>query len=258
MIETHKHSSDSVYIIFPCYNEEEGLEKLLLRVKNVSKISKQNFKLVIVNDGSTDHTAHVAQAFNDELPIHLIDFRTNKGVAEVFNTAFNYVLTEAQDNDIIITIDSDNTMNPYTILDLLDKISQADIVIASRFIKHGRMVGAGYRILLSYMASWLMRFKIGIPNVTDYSIFFRAYRAYKLREVFSLHEGHPVSGHGFSCMANLLIRIYAMNKATIFTEVPLVLRYDKKEGGSAIKIFRTIWGYLMLSFSCEKNRSEKS
>jgi len=49
-------------------------------------------------------------------------------------------------------------------------------------------------------------------------------------------------------MANLLIRINRMNPAARFTEVPLTLRYDMKEGGSGLKMFRTIRGYLKLAF----------
>ena len=241
-------ASNTVYIVFPCYNEEEGLEKLLQRVKNVEKISGKNFHLVIVNDGSKDHTADVARAFADELSIHLIDFKQNQGVATVFNTAFAYVLERAGDDDIVVTIDSDNTMNPYTMLDMFREMEASDVVIASRFAEGGKMVGAGYRGLLSYAASWLMCWRVGIPSIKDYSIFFRSYRPAVLRKVFDACSGQPVEGGGFSCMANLLIRINRMNPAARFTEVPLTLRYDMKEGGSGLKMFRTIRGYLKLAF----------
>lgn len=241
-----------VYIIFPCYNEEEGLEKLLTRVKNVEKISGRDFRLVIVNDGSSDHTVAVAQAFSDILNIHMIDFKQNQGVDAVFNTAIGYVLDEAGENDIVVTIDSDNTTNPYTILDMLPKFPAADVVIASRFIPGGKMIGAGYRVVLSHIASRLMRWRAGLPGVTDYSIFLRAYKLKIIRNVFHAYNRRPVEGQGFSCMANLLIRIRRVTPQAVFAEVPLVLRYDMKEGGSALKLGLTIWGYLVLAFGKRK------
>ena len=111
------------------------------------------------------------------------------------------------------------------------------------------MVGAGYRAILSYVASWLMRWRVGIPNVTDYSIFYRGYRAKTIRTVFNCYNGKLVDGKGFAGMANLLIRINRANQNLFFSEVPLVLRYDLKEGGSSIKILQTIWGYLKMSFT---------
>lgn len=250
MIEdmTTPDPSNDVYIIFPCYNEEEGLEKLLQRVKHVGKISGKNFKLIIVNDGSSDHTAFVARAFADELSIHIIDFKINQGVAKVFNTAFDYVLKQAKDDDIIVTIDSDNTMNPYTMLEMFEAIKAADVVIASRFVHGGKMVGAGYRGILSYIASWLMCWRVAIPNVKDYSIFFRSYKPTVLRKVFKMCHERPVEGAGFSCMANLLIRIHLLYPEAVFAEVPLTLRYDMKEGGSGLRMFKTIKGYLRLAF----------
>jgi dolichol-phosphate mannosyltransferase len=238
----------TVYIIFPCYNEEEGLEKLLMRVKNVEKISGRDFRLVIVNDGSSDHTISVAKAYSDILNIHIIDFPKNQGVATVFNTAFAHVLSQAGDDDIIVTIDSDNTMNPYTMLNMFDAMTSADVVIASRFAAGGKMVGAGYRALLSHVASWLMCWRVAIPNVKDYSIFFRSYRPRILRTVFTAFEGRPIEGAGFSCMANLLIRIHRCIPDAVFREVPLTLRYDMKEGGSGIRMFKTIGGYLKIAF----------
>jgi len=238
-----------VYIIFPCYNEEEGLEKLLGRFKGVRHVCDRPIHIVIVDDGSSDHTLKVAEAFLEELPIHIISFGANKGVAHVFNEAFKYVLARSGDNDIIITIDSDNTMNPYTILDLIKKIDEADVVVASRFVPGGKMVGAGYRTIFSYGASWLLKWRIGIPNLTDYSIFYRAYTRKVISEISEKYGGKPVEGGGFSCMANLLIRIFKTIPNVRFVEVPLVLRYDQKEGGSALKFGKTIRGYLDIAFS---------
>lgn len=241
-----------VYIIFPCYNEEEGLEKLLFRIQRLIKLKKWDYRLVIINDGSQDHTRHVVESFIDEMPIHFIDFEKNRGVADVFNVGFKYVLeTSKHPEDVVITIDSDNTMNPYVILNLIEEISDNDIVIASRFVKGGKMVGAGYRGVLSYIASYLMRWKCGLTGVTDYSIFFRAYQVGLIQKLMERFDDQPLEGKGFSCMANLLLRVPEVCSEPRFKEVPLVLRYDQKKSPSSINIIQTTIGYLNLAFRRE-------
>jgi len=239
----------AIYVICPCYNEEEGLEKLLGRFCRVRHLLGIDIRLVVVDDGSTDHTTPVALSFANEIPLHLIRFDQNRGIAAAFNAAFDYVLSKASDSSAVVTIDSDNSMTPYVLLDMLKALADADVVIASRFCAGGRMVGAGYRAVLSHIASGLLRWRIGIPGVTDYSIFYRVYRSPVLRNVCSQFGGQPVAGQGFSCMANLLLRIHHCLPVARFAEVPLVLRYDLKEGGSAINLPATIWGYLCLAFS---------
>ena len=49
--------------------------------------------------------------------------------------------------------------------------------------------------------------------------------------------------NGFSCMFELLLNLRAI-RARI-SEVPLVLRYDLKEGASKMRILRTMWRYVI-------------
>ena len=43
---------------------------------------------------------------------------------------------------------------------------------------------------------------------------------------------------GFQCMVDILIKLRRMD--LIFREVPLILRYDLKEGASKMKVARTV------------------
>ena len=64
-----------------------------------------------------------------------------------------------------------------------------------------------------------------------------------LKRGFALHGDDLICGEGFSGMADMLIKLCALAGGRV-GEVPLVLRYDLKEGGSGMRIFRTIRGYL--------------
>src|SRR5262249_23191470 len=132
-----------LHIVLPAYNEEEGLEKLLERIRRIARANAIDYRLLIINDGSRDHTAQVVQSFASDMPIDLVSFATNAGVTEVFRTGFRRVCAEAGDEDICITMDADNTQNPYVILDVLKKLQNGcDLVVASRFEPGGGMVKA--------------------------------------------------------------------------------------------------------------------
>ena len=54
-----------------------------------------------------------------------------------------------------------------------------------------------------------------------------------------------IQGHGFSSMAEFLLKLCYEFKPRLY-EIPINLRYDLKEGGSGINIFKTIRGYIKL------------
>ena len=236
-----------IYILLPAYNEEEGLEKLLERIKRVMKLCSSNYQIVLVNDGSTDHTFQVAKSFIPEMPIEMTNFEENKGVTEVFRVGFSVISKKTKDEDIVVTMDSDNTHNPYVILDMLGKLESGfDIVIASRFLKGSRVIGVPkHRNLLSNSVAWLLKRLFPIEGIKDYSTFYRAYRCKVLRRGLEKYGDNLIEGDGFSSMANLLLKLSCLNGIRM-TEVPFRLRYDLKEGGSKMKIRRTIIGYIKM------------
>jgi dolichol-phosphate mannosyltransferase len=98
------------------------------------------------------------------------------------------------------------------------------------------------RSLLSHAVARLLRTFVGLPGVRDYSTFYRGFRVGLLRAVFARWGEDAVKGHGFACMARFLILAGGM--AREIREVPFTLRYDLKEGGSGMRIFRTMRGYV--------------
>lgn len=235
-----------IYVLLPAYNEEEGIETLLTRLARLQSVLQEKLRIVVVNDGSFDHTIKVVESFRGVLDHHLISFEQNRGVTEVFRAGFAFILKEGKDDDVVVTMDSDNTQNPFVILDIVKKIHEgADIVIGSRFTEHGCMVGAPpLRAGLSLGVAFLVRTIVRLPGVKDYSCFYRGVRLGLLRQAAQHYGDYLIQGHGFSAMARLLILLG--NFTDKFAEVPLRLRYDLKEGGSKMKLLKTMQGYLVL------------
>jgi dolichol-phosphate mannosyltransferase len=80
--------------------------------------------------------------------------------------------------------------------------------------------------------------------VRDYSCGYRAYRASLLREAFARWDQDFISEPGFSCMVDILLKLDKLG--AICTEVPMILRYDRKPGKSKMNVRKTIWQTLSL------------
>ena len=238
-----------IYILLSAYNEEEGIEKLLERIYRIQRSFKFNIRLIVVNDGSHDNSKIVIESFKGYLDLDVINFEKNAGIKKSFYEGFKRVneLSNSKE-DICITMDSDNTHNPYYLISIVNKLKEpCDIVIASRFLKGGGMQGVPfYRKILSSTGSFLMKKFVGIPNITDYSTFYRGYKVYVIREALKKYDKGLIDGEGFSCVINMLIKLNKMGYKV--KEIPFILKYYLKEGSSGIQILKTIKGYLKIIF----------
>jgi glycosyltransferase involved in cell wall biosynthesis len=107
----------------PAFNEEKLIGGVLDRIPDYVDT------IVVVDDGSTDETPHIARAKDDLVVTHNI----NRGVGAAFQTGVDKALE--LNADIMVTIDADGQFDPKDINQLIDPISDgdADFVTASRF-----------------------------------------------------------------------------------------------------------------------------
>ncbi len=102
-----KEYKPKVSVIIPEWNEEVGL---LSTVKSVLQSTYENLEVVVINDGSTDHSDNVMRVFLEhrELYKHEISktlqyhYKENGGKGSALNKGI-----ELASGDIIITIDAD-------------------------------------------------------------------------------------------------------------------------------------------------------
>lgn len=128
---------EKLYIVIPCYNEEEVLDKTKTELKKKmntliqnKKIDKQS-KVIFVNDGSKDKTWDLIQQFYQEDKLFGgINLSRNRGHQ---NALLAGLLTVKDDADIVISMDAD----------LQDDIDAIDLMIEKR--KEGVDVVYGVR-----------------------------------------------------------------------------------------------------------------
>lgn len=128
---------EKLYVVIPCYNEEEVLERTrkelqkkmndLIRFKKISKDSK----VIFVNDGSRDKTWDLIYHFYQEDKLFGgINLSRNRGHQ---NALLAGLLTVKEDADIVISMDAD----------LQDDIDAMDSMIEKR--KNGAEIVYGVR-----------------------------------------------------------------------------------------------------------------
>ncbi len=243
---SHRFRPARVLVTLPAFNEEESLPELLERIGESFADSKLPYEIVIVNDGSKDSTAQVIEQFALQMPIHFVNHPVNQGLGITIRDGLREALERAEERDIIVTMDADNTHPPGLIPHMVQLIHEGcDVVIASRFENGGSVTGVPFnRHLLSFGARVLFTMLFPTKGVRDFTSGYRAYRVSVIREAFEKYGDNFVGETGFSCMADILLKL--RKQGCVFGEAPLRLRYDLKGGESKMKVFNTIWLTLKL------------
>lgn len=234
-----------VIFIIPAYNEEDNIATLLINTAKTMSILGNNYKILVVNDGSNDKTAEIVKSFAPNLPVELINFTEHRGVGEAFRQGFQLALDQAKDTDIIVTKEADNTSDLAILNEMLNKIYEGyDLALASCYAPRGGIEKTSRdRIILSRGASFLIRLFFPIKVYTS-SSFYRAYKVIFLKKAFESYGSELIKEDGFVCMVELLIKLHRLGAKIV--EVPMVLRGDLRKGKSKIKRIKTIFGYFRL------------
>ena len=235
----------TVWLVLPAYNEADNLPPLLSRVR-VAWSGRFPFHVLVVDDGSRDDTAAVAEAAAQHLPVEVIRHRHNRGLAAAIRTGIHEACERAADGDVIVTMDADNSHPPELVVEMFTQLEAGyDLVIASRFVHGGKEEGVPWRRrMLSRAAGLVFRCVCPIPGVRDYTTGFRAYRAALLKELWSIYGDRLIEAQAFSVMTEILLKARTVRPR--IAEVPLVLRYDLKEGASKMRLGRTLRDYARL------------
>ncbi len=232
-------SRRKAWIVLPAFNEQADLPRLLERIDLSLEEAGQRYEILIIDDGSTDSTAEIAEQWANKMPLQVRSHSTNMGLGATLRDGLEWACEMAQEDDVIITLDADNSHTPELIVRMIRAIREGhDVVIASRFRAGSRVRGVPFsRRILSWAARIMFTLVFPIQGVRDYTCGYRAYRASVLQDVTRLDPDF-FDQDGFQVMVDVLLKL-RRDQGLVFGEVPLILRYDHKEGSSKMDVRQT-------------------
>ena len=116
-------TTPEISVLIPAYNEEASLPGVIIKTLSVLEALGTSHELIVVNDGSDDKTAEVAESAGAKVVRHPY----NIGNGAAVKTAIRHAR-----GSILIMMDADGQHNPEDIPRLLDKIEQFDLVVGAR------------------------------------------------------------------------------------------------------------------------------
>lgn len=214
---------DKVCILITALNEESMIEEVL------SGILNEGYKnIVLVDDGSTDHTYIKAKNF----PITILKHIINRGKGASLQTGTEYILKKGF--DVIVHFDADGQHDAKDIIKLITPIldENYDVVFGSRFL--GETEGLPLlRKLVLKVGIFITNLMYGV-RLTDVHNGMRAFKS-KVFEKINFTEDR------FAYASELLEKI--VKGGFSYKEVPVRIKYTDyslKKGQkniNAIKIF---------------------
>lgn len=101
VFEITEEDKQSTYVILPAYNEETRIQPV------IEEIARRGYKMVIVNDGSSDNTLKVIMESQRKYPksIYIYSHIINRGVGVAMQTGFDAVVR--YNPKYVVNMDSD-------------------------------------------------------------------------------------------------------------------------------------------------------
>lgn len=182
-----------VSLLVPAFNEAAIIEpNLMVLVQYMTDVYGNHlWEIVVVNDGSLDNTAELAEAIAARVPnIRVVHHSVNQGLGGALRTG-----SQECRGKYIVTLDLDLSYSPDHIERLLDRIQEthAKIVVASPYMRGGRVSNVPF--LRRELSVWANRFlSLASKNsVTTLTGLVRAYDADFLKSLALKSPGMEIN-----------------------------------------------------------------
>ncbi|MFX0058757.1 MAG: glycosyltransferase family 2 protein [Candidatus Hodarchaeota archaeon] len=219
-------------ILIPAFNEEKSIANL---IKSVPKLDILKQEIIVINDGSLDHTSLIAEKAGAKVITH----QKNLGLGETFKTGLRYCIKNSA--DFIILLDGDGQYDPNKIHSLILSIleNKSDLVIGNRFkYKTTNEISFIKKLGNKFLSIFVCKILLNLKKVYDIQCSFRAFNK-KLGKFLN---------NNLSCKYNYAQEMFILAKLFDFNvkDIPTNC-YRRNDGKSRliknplIHIFRILW-----------------
>jgi len=211
-----ENTKPDISAVIPAYNEESGIGPVIDSLNSVLAKTAGNYEIIVIDDGSSDHTAEVARKH----PAKVIRHPNNRGYGRALLTGFS-----AAKYDWILMIDGDGSYPPEEALKLMPNLPDFDMVIGAR--QGAFFWGSPFKTLLRWIYLSIARFVAG-ESIPDANSGLRIVR----KKTFDNSMPFVCLGYSFTTTMTL-----SMLKAGSFVQfVPI--NFVERKGSSKVRYLR--------------------
>jgi glycosyltransferase involved in cell wall biosynthesis len=231
---------ESISVFFPCYNEEGNLRRVYESASEMLKRMQMDYEIILVNDGSTDGTASIANAIAADDPrVRAIHHPANLGYGSALQSGFR-----AATKALVFYTDGDGQFSLDELPPLIPLMKQYDIVSCFRL---NRQDG-----LIRRLNAWCWTTLVGLVfrlKIKDINCAFKLYK----RRVFA---GMDLQSTGALINAEILAR--ASRRGFTVTQVGVhhfPRTQGRQTGSNFTVIFRALGELAKLSKHIKNNNA---
>lgn len=208
----------SLSVVITAYNERESLEATVEVVLNALKSLFDEYEVVIVDDGSTDGTAEVADGVATKYPaIRVLHHAPNRG----FAASYRHGVAEARMTHVGL-VTGDNEMRPESVRAIFAAVGTADVVVPYQANQQDR--------------PWIRRTLSRLFTSSVNLLFGLRLRYFQGPCVYptALAQALPMSTQGFAFLTEMLLR--TVKAGYSYAEIPMHILPRRYGRSSALSV----------------------
>mgnify|MGYP006291170039 CR=1 FL=1 len=205
-------------LLIPCYNEAENIPVVLPEMIEFARA--HNFKIVLVNDGSSDNSKIELAKFDDRSLLTIVHHKLNRGYGAALKSGLKQCETE-----YTITLDADGQHRLEDVLKLFEYIKEhdGDMVIGSR---KGQKSASSFRGIGKFFIRSIAKILMKVP-VYDINSGMKIFRTELAQKYLPIYP----DGMSFSDIMTLTF----LFKRDLVFEVPITIK-SRRAGKSTIGV----------------------
>ena len=219
-------------IVIPAYNEEACIHEVVPHWINgiEEMIPKDQFKLLVINDGSRDKTGVILDELTGQYPNLIAKHQLNGGHG---NAIFNgYQMAVQMNPNFVFQTDSDDQFVPSDFKNFWEKRNESDFVLGFREVRNDDP----FRLLITRILKYSLLFIYG-TYIYDANIPFRLIRTTFLKKLLkALPQKTPFA-------PNIFLSVLAKKSGQKLFNIPVI--HKERETGEVsirhMKLLKVCW-----------------
>jgi glycosyltransferase involved in cell wall biosynthesis len=192
---------NSISVFFPCYNEQENIERVAKSAVELLESLKLDYEIIIVNDGSKDNTGKIADKLASENPrIKVVHHSPNKGYGAALQSGF-----KAATKEYVFYTDGDGQFDIKELVLLFKYVPEYDIVTGFRIKRQDNFM----RKLNAFCWTTMVNILFGM-KIKDMDCAFKLYKRKIFDEITLKSTGALINTEIFARFNNKGYKVYQL------------------------------------------------